>query len=476
MRHDAESGFRLHLPIRVRLTLWYLVLAGAAILVFAAFQYYRLQDSLSAAVDRTLEIAATQAMTSIDSENGLPSFQNSDTFNAGSGHLGQDDFVVQLLAPDGSILEKIGTVYLPAPDHAVTAGFSTQVQGGQRWRVYTQPVSTPTGKISGWLQSAQSLARADQTMADVRRQLLLGLPLILILIAAGGVLLADRALHAIDQITRTAQAWSPTDLTQRIGYRGPPDEIGRLAKTIDEMLERLQAAFERERRFTGDAAHELRTPLTALKGQIEVTLLRDRQASDYRTTLTALAGQVDRLIRLSDGLLFLSRADGQRIPMRAAPTNLTELLGAVAVQMQPLIDTNRLSLTTDIEAGVWSFADRDLLIQLLFDLLDNAIKHTPSGGKVALVLLRDHQDALISVADSGPGIPSEHLPHLFERFYRVEQDRSRRTGGVGLGLAIVREIARLHGGEVTVHSTVGAGSTFQVRLPLSPDERGSFLA
>jgi heavy metal sensor kinase len=464
MKPDVDRGYRIRLPIRVRLTLWYLLLAGTAIMAFAVFQYFQIQGSLYSAIDRTLEIASTQAMASIDSENGLPSLQNSDTFRAGSGHLGQDEFVVQLLAPDGSLLEKIGGAALAAPNRP---GFGTQTQGGQRWRVYTLPISTPAGKISGWLQAAQSLASTDQTLADMRRQLLLGLPMVLVLIAAGGVLLADRALRPIDQITRTARAWGPTNLSRRIGYRGPPDEIGRLAETLDAMLERLQASFEGERRFTGDAAHELRTPLTALKGQIEVTLSRERRPSDYRTTLAALAEQVDRLIRLSDGLLFLSRADGGRVHIHAAPTDLTELLGSVADQIKPVLDAHQLILTTDFEPGVWSYADRDLLIQLMFDLLDNAIKHSPSATEITLGLHRDQDDALISVADTGPGIPSEHLTHLFDRFYRVEQDRSRRTGGAGLGLAIVREIARLHGGQVTVNSTLGAGSTFLVRLPLA---------
>jgi heavy metal sensor kinase len=470
MIHEAGRSLRLRLPIRVRLTLWYLLLAGAALVAFGLYQYYRLQTSLYSTVDRTLEIASTQALTSIDSENGLPSFQNSDTFRPASGQLGQADFAVRLLAPDGSPLEALGAAAsLPAPIRPVAAGFSTQGRGTRRWRVYTQPISTSGGGISGWVQTAQSLAYADQTMADMRRQLLFGLPLILILTAAGGVLLADRALRPIAQITRIAQAWSPSDLSRRIGYRGAEDEIGQLAQTMDGMLERLQAAFERERRFTGDAGHELRTPLTALKGQIEVTLSRHRQESDYRKTLTALASQVDRLIRLSEGLLFLSQVDHHRVPLQAAPTELSQLLEMVSHQIQPLVDAHDLSLATDFESDVWSLADRDLLVQLLFDLLDNAIKHSPAGGTVSLTLRRDHHDALISVADSGPGIPPEHLPHLFERFYRVGQDRSSRTGGAGLGLAIVHEIARMHGGQVSVQSTPGMGATFEVRLPGTPD-------
>jgi heavy metal sensor kinase len=469
MTHKALACLRRQLPIRLRLTLWYVVLAGLALVAFGLFQYYRMQSSLIASVDRSLEITLTQAMTSIDSENGQPAFQNTDTFGQISSHLGKDDFAVRLVDARGRTLDQLGNASLPVVEGLPVSGFSTVSQGDPRWRIDTQPVAAPGGQPSGWIQSGQSLAPMDRTLADMRTQLLLGLPLILVLIAAGGVLLADRALHPIDQMTQTARALSASDLSKRIDYHGPSDEIGQLAQTIDSMLERLQAAFNRQERFTSDAAHELRTPLTALKGQIEVTLSRPRRGPEYQRALAGLAEQVERLIKLSDALLFLSRADHDRVSMQAAETNLTELLEMVADQFRPLTDSSQLRLTTDLEPAVCCLADRDLLIRVLYNLLDNASKHTPPRGEVSLKLRREGQQALIAVGDNGPGIPAEHLPHLFERFYRVEQDRSSRTGGAGLGLAIVGEIARLHAGQVSVHSQLGAGTTIQVRLPISPD-------
>jgi heavy metal sensor kinase len=467
--HNGLAALRYRLPIRLRLTLWYLVLAGSALLAFGLFQYYRLQSSLLAAVDRNLEIASAQAMANVDSENGLPAFQNTDTYGQVLSHLGKDDFAIRLLDTDGRPLDKIGNAPLPALTLAPTPGISTLGQSQPRLRIYTQAILGAGGQVTGWIQSAQSLAPLDRTLASMRAQLLLGMSAVLLLIAAGGVLLADRALRPIAQITETARQLNASDLSKRIEYRGPFDEVGQLAQTMDAMFERLQASFERQERFTSDAAHELRTPLTALKGQIEVALSRRRHAPEYQRALIALAEQVDRLIRLSDGLLFLSRADHNHLRLQATEIDLTELLEMIADQIGPLIDGRHQRLILELEAHVTCIVDRDLLIRMLYNLLDNAIKHSPDGGEVCLKLRRQARQALISVGDSGPGIAAEHLPHLFERFYRVEQDRSSRTGGAGLGLAIVSEIARFHGGQVEVHSSPGAGAVFQIRLPLTPD-------
>jgi heavy metal sensor kinase len=456
------------LPIRARLTLWYLLLSGSALVAFGLFQYYRLQDSLMASIDSSLQIASTQALANTDNENGHPAFQNTDAFAGLSNHLGTEDFAVRIVAHDGTVLDSFGAANLAPPPGLVRGGFVTLVGQQARWRVYSEPVASPGGGDVTWLQAAQSLSRVDQTIAGLRTQLLLGLPMILLLLAAGGVLLADRALRTIDQITRTTQELSARDLSQRIDYVGPNDEVGRLARTVDRMLARLQDAFERERRFTADAAHELRTPLTALKGQIQVTLSQKRTGDAYRRTLEAMERQVDRLVGLSDTLLFLSRADHDQIHPDETCVDLSELVEILTEQTMPLAGSMGLLLVTTAEPRIEVRGDRDLLIRLVFNLLDNAFKYTPAGGRVSLSLHRDGNEAVIEISDTGHGIPAQHLPHLFERFYRVAEDRSSQSGGAGLGLAMAAEITHLHNGSISVKSQIGEGSTFAVRLPLQP--------
>jgi signal transduction histidine kinase len=235
------------------------------------------------------------------------------------------------------------------------------------------------------------------------------------------------------------------------------------------MLNRLQSAFDRERRFTADAAHELRTPLTALKGRMGVTLSQPRQAAEYGESLQEMEHQVDRLIRLSSDLLFIARLDQGQVKRRQDPIGLDDLLAAVVEQLRPLAEAKAISLPEPDTRGLTVPGDMDLMIRLFLNLLDNAIKFTPPGGRVWVEALRFGEQVTIAIRDTGPGIPAEHQAHLFERFYRVGGDRSRTDGqgGAGLGLAIAHEIARAQGGSLTVESTIGEGTTFFVKLPLS---------
>jgi signal transduction histidine kinase len=289
--------------------------------------------------------------------------------------------------------------------------------------------------------------------------------------------LALISLRPIDRITRTAQEIDADDLSQRIDYRGPLDEIGRLAKTFDQMLERLQAGFAREQRFTSDAAHELRTPLTALKGRIGVTLSQSRDAKNYQATLVEMEHQVDRLIRLSSDLLFMARFDQSHQAEPIARINIGELLASVVDQVRHVAAEKSLTLDTDLPPHLIIVGKMDLLIRLFINLIDNAIKYTPTGESIHVSADRDRDFVRIMVRDTGDGIAAEHLPHLFERFYRVEIGRVRRVeltderyiqdhGGAGLGLAIAHEIAQVHGGQLMVESVVGKGTTFICRLPL----------
>ncbi len=454
-------------PIRIRLTVWYLLSLSTILVAAAIFIHTRIQDGLQAQVDQALELAASQARSSIIEENGKLVFQPSASLDDLS-----DDFTLSLVAPDGTIWDRVGDddtapVLLSATNGHFTFGKNQRRHG--QWRIYNQTIPLADGSVLGRLQVAQRFD-LDNLLGLLRRHFFLSLPLGLTLAGLGGIFLATRALRPIDQITRTAQAITADGLQQRIHYDGPPDEIGRLAATFDQMLDRLQAGFERERRFAGDAAHELRTPLTALKGQIEVTLSQPRRPEDYQHTLGDLNQQVDRLIRLSNDLLFMTRLDHQMERTQPEAIELNILLAILRDQVRPLAESKAQTLAEVLPPNLAIYGHMDLLIRLFLNLLDNAIKYTPQGGTITLRAEKQPSQVCVSISDTGPGIAPEHLPHLFERFYRGESDRARyangQPGGAGLGLAIAQEIAHAHGGSLTVRSTPGQGSTFVVCLPL----------
>jgi heavy metal sensor kinase len=454
------------IPIRVRLTAWYVLLMALTFLIAGSYLLIRFQNNLISAIDSSLQVAVSQALPGIQDEEGGLAFQENEGEVGYTAQENNPQFVMRLLSPQGAELDSLGsTEFLPSWG-ALEAGIRTITVPGndEKWRIYTQPITASGNLSAGWIQAAQSLNPMTDTLQDFRDQLLWAVPFILLLAGLGGYFLADRTLRPIDRIRQTAAEIEASDLNQRIGYQGPEDEIGRLAVTFDRMLERLEAAFKRERRFAGDAAHELRTPLTVLKGQIEVTLSKSRSGQHYQDTLRELAPQVERLIRLSNALLFLSRSDQAQLPWEPEDINLGELLTLVLEQIQTLAAENQLKLISDISSEIPFNGDKDHLIRLFLNLLDNAVKYTPAGGTVDVKTRLTDQEILVSVANDGPGIPQEHLQQIFDRFHRVDSDRSSLTGGTGLGLAISREIAHLHGGTITVQSQSG-NTLFSVRLP-----------
>jgi heavy metal sensor kinase len=437
------------------------------LLLFSSFLYVQIRRSLIAQVDVALHLAANQALINVSDVQGRLTFQKVEDNSEAVRRL-NDDFVIRLLTPGGTVADTLSSNNETPLFPGQSPGFRMLTVAGETWRIYSQEVTI--GNQSGQLQVAQELEPVMQTLANLQTQLLLGLALALSLAGLGGFFLASRALRPIDQITQTAQTISADDLSQRIHHQGPADEVGRLAQTFDTMLDRLQAAFVRERRFTGDAAHELRTPLAALKGRIGVTLSQPRPPAEYQETLQEMEQQVDRLIRLSNDLLFMARLDQGQFQLRQEKIELADFLGAVVDQVRPLATAKAITLSEQIPRDLTIRGDLDLLIRLHLNLLDNAVKYTPANGRIIIQAEQSSSYVHITISDTGPGITAEHLPHLFERFYRVEGGRSRGwqdngQGGAGLGLAIAHEIARAHGGNLSVQSEVGNGSTFVVRLP-----------
>ena len=322
------------------------------------------------------------------------------------------------------------------------------------------------GEVVGAVEIGLSEDDVQDTLSELLLIFAIVYPLALIVTTAGGILLARGALAPIDRITRVARKITAEDLTQRIADDDlPDDEVGRLAHTFNEMIARLDEAFQRQRQFTADASHELRTPLTAARGQIEVALQRDRSPEEYREVLGRVNSEVDRMIRLISSLLTLARADAGQLPINREPVSLRELASAAVEQVRPAAEAKHIEITITPREDITLPADQDLLLQLLLNLLDNAVKYVPDSRSVAVSWRREDGFAEIVVSDTGDGIPPEHLERIFDRFYRAE---SSRTGSsAGLGLSICRWIAEAHGGSITAASAPGSGATFTVRLPLA---------
>jgi heavy metal sensor kinase len=449
------------LPLRWRLTLWYLLSFTILLLLVVGFLYWQVQRTLLAQMDAGLQLTAQQALVNVAAENGRLAFQNLEN-NPQLSRTLSDNIGIFLVAPTGEIWQQVGLAG-EKPPISLMVGWRTVSDGDDVWRLYAEQISMESG---GWLLVAQSLEPVTESLAVLAWQMMWITPLALLLAGAGGYFLAGRALHPIDDMIRTAQSIHAQDLTQRIFYNGPADEVGRLAATINGMLARLQAGFARERRFTGDVAHELRTPLTALKGRIGVTLSQPRPAEQYVTTLQEMEGQVDRLIRLSNDLLFLTRLDQEQMKLHQETIIVSDLLGAVIEQIRPLAAARSLTFQELYVTGLTVYGDMDLLIRLFLNLLHNAVKYTPVRGRISITAGQSQDVVAISITDTGPGISPAHLPYLFERFYRVEADRARHDGaGAGLGLAIAYEIVQAHHGRITVQSEPGQGTTFVVELP-----------
>lgn len=454
----------LPLPLRWRLTLWYLLTFGIILVLFITFLYFQLRANLFDQLDVSLQLVAAQTA------NGVERVDEQLLFSDVEGVF-ETDFVVFLTAVNGTIWDTTGLNLNIAPPSPPQPGLSTIMRGDDRWRVFSQEVSVDS--VSGYIDVVGDMDPINDTLDGLLTLMAIGGPLALVLAGLGGGFLASRALRPIDRMTNTAQAISGSDLSQRIQYEGPPDEVGRLAQTFDSMLDRLQTAFARERQFTGDAAHELRTPLAALKGRIGVTLSRSRSQTVYQDTLQDMEAQVDRLIRLSNDLLFMARLDQGHFQPHLERIELDDFMGAVVDQIRPLTSAKSITLNESIPDDLTLRGDMDLLIRLFLNVLDNAVKFTGKNGRITLSASASSDNIQIAIDDNGPGIAAEHLPHLFERFYRVEGDRARgvghnERGGAGLGLAIAHEIARFHGGTLAVQSTQGQGTIVKVQLPCGP--------
>jgi heavy metal sensor kinase len=312
----------------------------------------------------------------------------------------------------------------------------------------------------------------DAELHELFIAILIGLPIALVISAIGGYSLARRALRPIEQISAQAETISAERLGRRLPIDNPDDELGHLARVLNDLLARLETSFEQMRRFTADASHELRTPLTAIRSVGEGALRARQNDPDSREVIGSMLEEVERLTTLVDALLTLSRAEGGHIAIRREPVALLDLTREVTSHLSVLAEDKRQQIDLRSDDGLAPIhGDRAVLREALINLLDNAIKYSPEGPRVG-VRLRSVDGkaagAAIEISDQGPGIPPEHRERIFERFYRIDKARSRDLGGAGLGLAIAKWAIDVHGGSIGVEDRPEGGSTFRVVLPIDP--------
>ena len=310
-------------------------------------------------------------------------------------------------------------------------------------------------------------APVADTLTHVLVMLAVGLPVAVVVAVTGGFVLVRRALEPVTRIAAKAEAITQHNLSERLPVVHSGDEIERLSVSLNHMIARLEEAMRGSKQFVADASHELRTPLTVMRGELE-SLAQDAQLGrETRERLGSVLEEVERLGEIVESLFALSRLDAGEANAEWVRFDLAELAATTAGQMSLLAEDKSVSVDCESMSGVMVAGDRARLKQVIVNLLDNAIKYTPSGGRVRLSVRRENDYALLEVADDGIGIPVEALPHVFKRFFRVDTSRSREQGGAGLGLAIVKSICTAHGAEVEVFSAPGKGSRFRVRQPLA---------
>ncbi|MGI9953130.1 HAMP domain-containing sensor histidine kinase [Moorellaceae bacterium AZ2] len=463
--------------LRSRLTLWYTGVLAFTLLLFGSLTYALLFRYLTWETDYSLVSKADEVLRSI---------------RVGSRFLRQQAIVLpdvnafsspytflQVVDLEGEIVARsrnLADQFLPVSEDTLAkalkgkAFFETRQAGNQILRLYNLPLYLGNQPV-GLLQVGRLMHPGLAILARLRQILLLLGLLGLILAASLGYLLARAALNPISRMTQLAgEIGEGRDLARRLPYHGPMDEVGRLAATFNGMLARLQNAYQRleeayaaQRRFVADVSHELRTPLTTIRGNVE--LLQHMAATGNPVqpeALADIASEAERMSRLLNNLLTLARADAG-FTLERQPVEIGRLLAEVARQAAFL---GRASFSF---SGLRELEDclvlgnQDFLKQLFFILLDNAFKYTPPEGSVTLEATLQDQEVVITVKDTGMGIPPEELPHIFERFYRGKS--SRRSGGTGLGLAIARWIVEQHEGTIQVSSRPGEGSIFTVHLP-----------
>ena len=482
--------------LRFKLTLWYVLILGILLISFSSFLYFTLSKSLHRDVDNKLRSLAE--LIALESASPLSKFGfgSIDQALETSMNLKPIGKFIQVLDESGNIgrkSENLKNVQLPISLNALKNAskglvtFETNHSiGNTPLRIITFPV-TENNHVTKIVQIASSLEGVEDALNTLFIILIVTVPLALMVASLGGQFLAHKALKPVDNITQTARVITSQNLNQRITPPKVKDEISRLIETFNEMISRLDQSFRQIKQFSSDASHELKTPLTILKGEVEVTLRKERTPQEYQQTLKSNLEEINRMSQIVEDLLLLSRADTGEVRLNIEDINLTEILNEVVTQMDRLAQSKGLYFSTsNHHQDIHIFGDALRIRELFINLIENGIKYTEEGGSIHITLQKENTPPVRSqsdweggekngfvkviISDTGIGIAKEDQERIFSRFFRVDKARSRERGGSGLGLSICKWIVEAHQGEIVVESELGKGSSFIVKLPLFPLE------
>ncbi len=444
---------KFFMSIRTRLTIWYLVVMVVLLLLFSTLAYFMPARRLYQNLDNSLQARAFQLKAT-----GFSSAQPNElllSFNS-SGNLIQEFGPVIDVPSIAPLVKQAQT----GEDVFLT----TETSDKQGVRLYATSIRAPFNDqiviVVGQLTSG-----VTGPLAAFRFVLIIAGVIVVVMAGIGGLFLASRVLRPVEQITKTAQEIGEGDLSRRIDVK-TNDELGKLASTLNDMIGRLEEAFNRQRQFTADASHELRTPLAIMQAEATLALSKERTEDDYRKSLETISQESSYMSSVIGKLLFLARSDAGKEQLTFEDVDIKNLIVELSTNIEALAQDKGIKFTVNAQESLIVNGDKVKLRQLFINILENAIRYTPNDGNISVSAVKKDENALVAISDTGVGIPPEHLPHIFERFYRVDKARSRAEGGVGLGLAIAKYIAESHGGKIELESQVGKGTTFNITIPL----------
>ena len=467
------------LSIRSRLTAWYVILLAIILILFSVLLNYFLSKRLYQSVDNSLTVSATVVSTSATMRltgSPLPGLNQFFDQFLREGNLNK---FYRIYDGSGSVGSRSGNISASEFPLSGTAyadalkgnnSYETFKVGGKHpIRVITMPVMV-NDKLVNLVQVGTSLQAVQETLRNLKIILFTAVPSVLIFAALFARFMARRALKPISRIIDTARdIGQGQELSKRIPVLKIKDELGQLALTFNEMMNRLENSFKQMRQFSSDASHELRTPLTVLKGQNELILSKLRKPEEYQEVISSNLEEINYMSKVLEDLFLLSKSDENQVGLNCKQFNLKPLVEEVCKHAEVLAEEKNIKIIIAFLEAVQIKGDEVRLRQMSWNILQNGIKYTQCGGELKVSLQNGGDFALMTIQDTGIGIPEEDLGFIFNRFYRVDKARSRDEGGSGLGLSICRQIAEAHKGTIEVESKLGVGTRFKIRLPLIED-------